>query len=91
MKVWWKSSVSVHRLHENKNALSAHRGGLERPGVGIHINSFDDGAASVNSNAIALKSVPKNWQCYHSDSQRSPAQEHRDGGEIRVHHFPGRG
>ena len=37
MKIWWQSSTPIHRLHDYRNALTAHLNSVKRPDTEIHI------------------------------------------------------
>jgi allantoin racemase len=52
MKIWWQSSTPIHRLHDYRNALSAHLNVIKRPNTEVHINGVDEGSIDLHYNAI---------------------------------------
>jgi Asp/Glu/hydantoin racemase len=52
MKIWWQSSTPIHRLHDYRNALSAHLDSVKRPDTEIHISGVDDGSMDLHFNAV---------------------------------------
>ena len=52
MKIWWQSSTPIHRLHDYRNALTAHLNSVKRPDTEIHINGVDDGSMDLHYNAV---------------------------------------
>ena len=52
MKIWWQSSTPIHRLHDYRNALSAHLESVKRPDTEIHISGVDDGSMDLHFNAV---------------------------------------
>ena len=52
MKIWWQSSTPIHRLHDYRNALTAHLDSVKRPDTEIHINGVDDGSMDLHYNAV---------------------------------------
>ena len=54
MKIWWQSSTPIHRLHDYRNALTAHLNSVKRPDTEIHINGVDDGSMDLHYNAVVV-------------------------------------
>lgn len=52
MKIWWQSSSPIHRLHDYRNALSAHLNQVKRTDTEISINGVDDGSMDLHFNAV---------------------------------------
>nr|ACF98056.1 putative hydantoin racemase [uncultured bacterium 888] len=52
MRIWWQSSSPIHRLHEYRNALSAHLDAVRRPETSIHISGVDEGSMDLHYNAV---------------------------------------
>ena len=52
MKIWWQSSTPIHRLHDYRNALTAHLESVKRPETEIHVNGVDDGSMDLHYNAV---------------------------------------
>jgi len=52
MKIWWQSSTPIHRLHDYRNALSAHLNSVKRVDTEVHINGVDDASTDIHFNAV---------------------------------------
>ena len=58
MKIWWQSGTPIHRLHDYRNALSAHLESVKRPDTEIRISGVDDGSMDLHFNAVWSPSTP---------------------------------
>ena len=52
MKIWWQSSTPIHRLHDDRNALTQQLGEVKRPDTEVHVNGVDEGSMDLHYNAV---------------------------------------
>jgi Asp/Glu/hydantoin racemase len=52
MKIWWQSSTPIHRLHDYRNALTAHLNEIKRWDTQVDVNGVDNGSMDLHYNAV---------------------------------------